>query len=183
VPGRRLFFPICSYLFLLAGTFVYGYRGYTLIGYLIPLYMLFLPVLKGPKLRFRISIKDLWHASALSILILSPFFIIFILLGGQPLIPGLSAFFFHLMLASIPEEVYFRGYLQELFGNTYTAVVLVSLMFSLAHSPRFIFSGDYSSLLTFFPSVVMGYLYMKTHNLLYPVVFHLFANLLFIVFF
>lgn len=179
---RKVLFPLGSYLLLLAGAFVYGYKGYVLLGYLIPLYLLFLPVLRGSKLRFRVSIKDLWYASVLSLLALLPFFILFLVLEGRPLIPGLSTLFFHLIIASIPEEVYFRGYLQEVFGNNYRGVVLVSFMFSLAHSPRFLFSGDYSGPLTFFPSLIMGYLYMKTHNLLYPVVFHLFANLLFVIF-
>jgi membrane protease YdiL (CAAX protease family) len=57
-------------------------------------------------------------------------------------------------------------------------VLLVSLLFAVAHVPKALFLGDWMSLLTFFPSLVMGWLYMKTNNILPGTIFHLLANLI-----
>ncbi len=86
---------------------------------------------------------------------------------------------FHLFIVSIPEEIYFRGFLQEVIGNNIKGVVMVSVLFSIIHLPKLIFDGDLSSALTFFPSLVMGYLYMKTSNILPSVIFHFTANIVF----
>jgi len=86
---------------------------------------------------------------------------------------------FHLFIVSLPEEIYFRGFLQEAIGNNIKGVIMVSILFSIIHLPKLIFDGDLSSALTFFPSIVMGYLYMKTSNILPSVIFHFSANILF----
>jgi membrane protease YdiL (CAAX protease family) len=56
---------------------------------------------------------------------------------------------------------------------------LVSLLFSLAHLPKAVFYNEWMSLLSFFPSLVMGWLYLKTNNILPGTIFHLFANLVY----
>ncbi|HXX57532.1 MAG TPA: CPBP family intramembrane glutamic endopeptidase [Thermodesulfovibrionales bacterium] len=95
--------------------------------------------------------------------------------------PGALAF--QLLCVSFPEEVYFRGFLQERLGNTVTAVITVSLLFALMHLPSLIFHGDILSVLTFFPSLVMGLLYMRTSNVIASTIFHFAANTVFLSFF
>ncbi|HXX80085.1 MAG TPA: CPBP family intramembrane glutamic endopeptidase [Thermodesulfovibrionales bacterium] len=87
---------------------------------------------------------------------------------------------FQLFGVAIPEEVYFRGFLQQRLGNTLKSVLTVSLLFSFMHLPQFIFYGDRYSLLTFFPSLVMGLLYWRTSNVLPSVIFHFCSNIVFL---
>jgi membrane protease YdiL (CAAX protease family) len=94
--------------------------------------------------------------------------------------PPAEAVLYQLAVISFPEEIYFRGFLQEVLGNTLKGVLIVSVLFSLMHLPQFVFHGDPKSLLTFFPSLVMGFLYWKTSNLLPSALFHFFSNVLFL---
>jgi len=80
---------------------------------------------------------------------------------------------------SLPEEFFFRGFLQDSIGKSFRAVFLVSLLFSLAHLPKVIFMGEWISLLSFFPFIDYGWLYMKTNNILPGVIFHFLANLVY----
>jgi hypothetical protein len=77
---------------------------------------------------------------------------------------------------ALPEEFYFRGFLQDELGNNLRAVIFVSILFSFMHLPRLIFYSDLLSMMTFFPSLIMGYLYLKTGNILASTVFHFLAN-------
>jgi membrane protease YdiL (CAAX protease family) len=86
---------------------------------------------------------------------------------------------FQLLSVSFPEEFFFRGFLQDSIGNNLRAIILGSLFFSLAHLPKALFMGEWVSLLSFFPSLIMGWLYMKTNNILPGVIFHFFANLVY----
>lgn len=151
--------------------------------YTIPLLLMLTPMLFKRRLQFRITAGDAWRSAAISCFILGPIFFLFILIAGKPAAPPPSLIIYHLFLASIPEEAYFRGYLQGVIGNNLRGIIMVSLLFTMMHSPRYLYEGEASALLTIFPSIVLGWLYMKKRNLLYPVVFHLLSNLLFISFF
>lgn len=99
---------------------------------------------------------------------------------------GYSFFLIQLILVAIPEEVFFRGYLQKEFGNNYRAIILVSLLFAIAHLLIVCATSGGLSVciqngLTFFPSLVMGYLYMKTGTLWSSIFFHFCANILHIL--
>ena len=99
---------------------------------------------------------------------------------------GISFILLQFFLVAIPEEVFFRGYLQKEFGNDYKAVVVVSIMFAVAHLVAVCaVSGGINvctqNALTFFPSLVMGYLFMKTGTIWSSVVFHFFANIIHIL--
>lgn len=69
------------------------------------------------------------------------------------------------------EEVFFRGYLINVFGNFRT-----SLLFSFAHLVNY---PNLNSLLTFFPSLLFGYAYQKSGSILAPVLLHFTANLIY----
>jgi hypothetical protein len=82
-----------------------------------------------------------------------------------------------LLLVALPEEVFFRGYMQQKLGNNLKGIVAVSLLFALAHFVTLCLGGGHGLLecsqavLTFFPSLVMGYLYMATGTLWASMVF------------
>jgi len=104
--------------------------------------------------------------------------------GKSLIFNGLSLPFIlvQLMLVALPEEVFFRGFLQQKLGNTVKGVIAVSFLFALAHFVTLCLTGDGFSVcgqavLTFFPSLVMGYLYMKTGTLWASIVFHFLANI------
>ena len=95
---------------------------------------------------------------------------------------GISFFIVQFLLVALPEEVFFRAYLQKEFGNGYKAIIVVSLLFAIAHLLIVcIADGGISTCtqnaLTFFPSLVMGYLFMKTKTVWSSILFHYLANI------
>ena len=88
-----------------------------------------------------------------------------------------------LLLVALPEEVFFRGYLQTKLGNSLKGVVVVSLLFAVGHFITLCIGGSHNlsvcsqAILTFFPSLVMGYLYLVTGTLWASIIFHFLANI------
>ena len=107
------------------------------------------------------------------------------LYSGQSLAINRLSYSFILMqllLVALPEEAFFRGYLQQKFGNSIKSVVIVSALFAVGHFVTLCLGGNYGhdvcaqAILTFFPSLVMGYLYLATGTLWASVIFHFLAN-------
>jgi membrane protease YdiL (CAAX protease family) len=140
----------------------------------LPLLMLMLPVIFGHRVKIRFSIKGTAMGLIVSAIILLPYYLFF----GESL-SNISIYFvtFQLLGIAFPEEFFFRGFIQDSIGRNLKAVLLVSLLFSLAHLPKAIFLNEWMSLLSFFPSLAMGWLYMKTNNILPGTIFHLLANI------
>ncbi len=91
------------------------------------------------------------------------------------LIPGLILYpqgLFQNVSIALVEEVFFRGYLMPCFGNLVT-----SALFTLAH---LVVKPNFGSLLVLFPSLLLGYLYLRTGSLLAPILAHAGMNLLFL---
>ncbi len=110
----------------------------------------------------------------------SAFFLIpYVFIAGNFNIKSLSLTFFlyQMLYVAIPEELFFRGYLQrtteEVFKSRILSVILVSLIFALAH---LLTGRGIYSLLTFFPSLVMGTLFATTRSVVPGIIFHFFAN-------
>lgn len=88
-----------------------------------------------------------------------------------------------LLLVALPEEVFFRGYLQSKLGNNIKGVVIVSFLFAVGHFITLCIGGSHNisvcsqAVLTFFPSLVMGYLYLVTGTLWASIIFHFLANI------
>lgn len=88
-----------------------------------------------------------------------------------------------MLLVALPEEVFFRGYLQSKLGNNIQGIIIVSLLFAVGHFITLCLGGGHGisvctqSILTFFPSLVMGYLYFATKSLWASIIFHFFANI------
>ena len=83
------------------------------------------------------------------------------------------------LVAALPEEWFFRAYLQKCLGNNVAAVLLVSLMFSLMH---FITHSFASAWLVFIPSVFFGWVYKQTSNLVLVVMLHALSNLVYYIY-
>jgi membrane protease YdiL (CAAX protease family) len=161
-------------------VFVYNAFSIAPLKYVIPLFLVSAAYIFQKKVNIRYSSRDICLSLTVSAVILLPFYYIMSLTGRAFELPPLNALLFHLLAVSFPEEVYFRGLLQERLGNNYRGILIVSVLFSVTHLPGFIIFGDVYSLMTFFPSLVMGYLYMRTSNVLAPAIFHFLANTVFL---
>ena len=97
--------------------------------------------------------------------------------------------FIQLICVALPEEFFFRGYLQTAIQqitknhagfSRYAApvsIVLASALFALLHLP----SGDFSRLLTFFPGLLFGFIRSKTNGLLGAIFCHAMCNMMMVV--
>ncbi len=105
-------------------------------------------------------------------------FVILLGLHNDYLLTTLSIIF----LTALPEEWFFRGYfmqrLQDFGSRPWLANVVSSLLFMLLHIP----SQGGVGLLVFFPSLLFGYVYQYSRNLIVVVLLHALANLFFIIY-
>ena len=160
--------------------FVYHAFSFPLFKYLTPLFLIVVPYVFQARINLRFRIRDILIGFIVSAAILLPFWYL-MLLNGKSFLPlSTAAIFFQLLGVSFPEEIYFRGFLQEKLGNNFRGLLIVSVLFSLIHLPQLIFHGDVYSVMTFFPSLIMGFLYMKTSNIIPSVIFHFNANIVFL---
>ena len=141
---------------------------------LLPLLMFVLPLVFRHQVRIRFTPKYLLLGLVVSAVMLIPYSIAF---QGNAEIITVELILFQFFGVALPEEFFFRGYLQDSLGRSIKAVAFISLLFAIAHLPSALFLGEWMSLLSFFPSLVMGWLYVKTNNILPGTIFHLFANL------
>lgn len=170
--NRKIIF---GYLAILGSSFVlHAMKPATSYFSLLPLLMLIFPIIVGHRVKLAFSLQDLSLGLVTSLIILLPYYLLF---GGTGKTITFTALVFQILSISFPEEFFFRGFLQDSLGKNIRAVILASLLFSLAHLPKALFMDEWISLLSFFPSLVMGWLYMKTNNILPCVVFHFLANL------
>lgn len=91
-----------------------------------------------------------------------------------------------LLAVAVPEELFFRGYLQTCFETAcrkpppagapalpVAAIAGASAFFALAHP---LLGGGVASLAVFFPGLLFGYLRWRSGSLVYPVLFHALCN-------
>ncbi len=149
------------------------------LDYLMPLYLVAAPLALGKRVNINFSGRQIMSAVIVSAVLLLPF-LFFFSPSKKFVPPGAGALAVQLFGISFPEEIFFRGFLQETFGNSFKAVIITSLLFAAAHLPAFFFSGDSSAPLTFFPSLVMGILYLRTSNVIPPAIFHFLANVVYL---
>lgn len=92
----------------------------------------------------------------------------------------------NMFVVAFSEEVFFRGYLQNKIGMNIRGVIIVSAMFAAAHfivavlGAGAVVGFSLKGLLTFFPSIVMGYMYVRLKTLWPSILFHFLSNLLYI---
>ncbi len=179
---------------------------------LIPFLLLYLPFAliryeKGDMAHFGLGFRDLrWKeieiALKVSGLILVPYFLfnssqLFVDLvqshaGGGSIPYGkiFSLLGIEFFLVGLPEEVFFRGYLQTHLDDAYPkrfkvfkselglGSVLSASLFALTH---FLLRGHLFSLTVFFPALVFGWLRERTGRVLAPTIFHALANVVYFV--
>ncbi len=84
------------------------------------------------------------------------------------------------------EEFFFRGFLQGRLGMNAAGVVGVSALFAAGHFVVAVLGGGRSpegasaELLTFFPSLVMGWMYVRYRTLWPGVLFHFLSNMVYL---
>jgi len=149
------------------------------LDYLTPFYLVAAPLVLGKRVNIDLSGRQIALAVIVSAVILLPF-LFFFSATKNFVLPGAVALAVQLFGVSFPEEIFFRGFLQDTLGNNYKGVIVTSLLFAAAHLPAFVFSGDSSAPLTFFPSLVMGFLYLRTSNVIPPAIFHFLANVVYL---
>ena len=91
----------------------------------------------------------------------------------------LDLFTVMVLVAALPEEWFFRAYLQKRLGNHVAAVLIVSLLFSLLH---YITHRSAEAWLVFIPSIFFGWIYKKTDDLILVVLLHALSNLLYYIY-
>jgi len=106
-----------------------------------------------------------------------------------PVIPEnrfFSWLFFQFMYVAVAEEIFFRGYLLSNVLRLLTisvrqyrafleliAILISAIVFAISHS---VLLGSVIPMITFFPGLILGWLFIKTKSLLAPVLFHGLAN-------
>lgn len=145
--------------------------------YLIPFLLIILPIIAGCAVKLRFSGDDFLTGLCVALVFLFPFTLFEIFRGGVFIFPSISMLAFQLLVVSIPEEIFFRGFIQESIGNNIKGILITSMMFSLAHLPVFLFDNNIYALLTFFPSIVIGFIYLKTANIMPCIIFHFLSNI------
>ncbi|GAB4536028.1 MAG: hypothetical protein Fur0020_03770 [Thermodesulfovibrionia bacterium] len=166
-------------------VFLYYAFSLSIFKYIIPLFLVLTPYILKKRtdgevtVRLSLNANDLLTGLIASLIIILPTLIYQVLTDCTFIrFPSIGTMLFHLFIISLPEEVYFRGFLQEGIGNNLKGIIIVSLLFSFIHLPKLFFDNDITSALTFFPSLIMGYLYMRSRNVLPSVIFHFSANMI-----
>ena len=171
-----------SFLFLFAVNLSSSLICPSLSLYLVPFLLIALPFFLQRPLPMKFSFRDIFLGLGVSFTVLHPFSIIAMMTGRVFLLSSLAVLIRQLFLVAFPEETFFRGFLQESFGNNRKGLIATSILFAVAHIPISLIIGNWFALLTFFPSLVMGWLYMRTRNTLPSTIFHFLANIVFIGF-
>jgi len=99
--------------------------------------------------------------------------------------------FYQFMYVALAEEVFFRGYLQRNIlrlvrpstggfgiGKDWASIAISAAIFAIAHA---IVRGEIVWLMTFWPGLVLGWLFIRTRALLAPILFHGLANVCYVV--
>jgi len=159
---------------------VYHAFSFGVFKYLIPFFLMAVPYFMAGSINMKLKMRDIIFGALTSAIVLLPFWFFMCSAGNRPQPVALQVMVFQLVAISLPEEAYFRGFLQESLGNNMRGIFFTSILFAVMHLPQLVFYGDWYSLLTFFPSLVMGFIYMKTSNILPSVIFHFAANILFL---
>jgi membrane protease YdiL (CAAX protease family) len=96
---------------------------------------------------------------------------------------------YQFLFVATSEETFFRGYLQSNLQHLLTtavktklelsqwySIIICAMFFAGAHV---VILGNVTSIVTFFPGLVFGWLFVRTRSLLTPVLFHGLANVVY----
>lgn len=147
--------------------------------YLMPLLLLIIPIIIQKKINLKLSANDAIYGFVISFISIGLFVLIKILDKGtiEFTTPTIQFIIITIIAVALPEEVFFRGFILHNIGCNTKGIVISSLLFAIAHGHRLFFFGDYLAILTLFPSLIMGFLYVRTNNILPSVIFHSLSNI------
>lgn len=168
-----------AYAVLLMIVFPARALAFHFLDYVIPAYLAAVPLALSRKINLGLSARQAALTAIIATAILLPF-LAFLVAAKRFVLLDPGALAVQLFGVSFPEEIFFRGFLQETFGNNFRAIVVTSLLFAVAHLPGLFFSGDLYAPLTFFPSLIMGFLYLRTSSVMPPTIFHFLANVVYL---
>lgn len=174
--NKRAAKAISAYFIVFILNFATYYSEWHFFDYLIPFLLVILPLIAGSAINFSFSRDHFFNGLSVSLVFLLPYVLFEMYHGRAFVFPGISLLAFQLLAVSVPEEIFFRGFIQENIGNNVKGILITSMMFSLAHLPVFLLDNNAYALLTFFPSIVIGYIYMKTTNIMPCIMFHFLSN-------
>lgn len=175
--------------------------------FLIPFLLLYLPFFlivkeKGDLKHFGLEPRDwgfhdLTLALKTSLVVLLPYAIFQQVLVGRRGGEGLASveniiplILIELCLVSLPEEAFFRGYLQthleDIFPKRFCflgtrfglGLILTAALFVLSH---LLLTRHLFSLTVFFPALIFGWLKERTGKVVAPAVFHALANIIYFI--
>lgn len=188
---REFLVPVAAYVLLVAAIILSKRFFYDLHVVFSAWAMLLIPFIfdgqSESSLRFSFGkfVNGAVISCGILVLYLVCFFLLILHMGKDPDFKKLSLelVLTHLIAHAFAEEFFFRGYLQRKLGGGLGSVVLASVMFAMAHFFAICLFGGAAcvqNLLTFFPSLVMGYLYLRTGTLWPSVFFHFAANIVYL---
>lgn len=181
--------PLIIYSLLIVSIFVFLIFLPKYVIIFTAVSFLLVPYLFGKGLNLGLDPRLFIRSMVISIVIIGAYLLIFYILTNKSInLDALSLILIitHLVVIAFPEEAFFRGYLQRELGNNLGSVIVVSALFAIGHFLTIcIGSGSFglhclTALLTFFPSLVMGYLFYKSNSIWGCTVFHFLANLAYI---
>lgn len=176
-PHPGLITALFWYTILLAVSIMRQVYDVQPASYIILILLAGVPLWYVRPLPFAIKPGDVLLALYLGILFIVPYLVFTkLFLSGLFILPPYRYLIYQLVAVALPEELFFRAYLQGTLGNKRSSLIIVSILFALCHGGRFYVTGNLEALLTFFPSLAMGWLYKRTSNLPAPVLFHFLAN-------
>lgn len=182
IKDRKIKTAVVSFLLVTAFNIIGSSISPTLTAHIMPFIFLLIPLIIQRKINLTLDLGHFLIGLIASVSIILPVYIYLKYIGTIIEIPPLIYIVITYLLVALPEEAFFRGFLMDSIGCNYKGILTSSLFFSTAHLHRFILYGDYLAPLTFFPALIMGYLYMKTKNILPSALFHGTCNIvLFII--
>jgi len=201
---------IVTIALLVISRILYIFRGVEWIGEsvstIVAILLLYIPILMLWKMRRPIDFLDrnrkTFFKSVLvfliaTLIVFPPF--LMIAHFWQVIVMGKHAFkaapfpqffniaFYQLLLVSIPEEFYFRGYFQSTIDRVFrghkrflgvdlgAGWLITAAVFAIAHT---IVAYQWWHFSIFFPALLFGYLRLKTGSITAPILFHATANVL-----
>ncbi len=144
-----------------------------------------------PRFHPRRLLPGIADGAVAALLLIPPFFAALSWIGGlEPARVALAylarALPQQLLLVALPEEFFFRGYVQRMLGalplprlrilsaRCGPEILIAAAVFALTHMAAGL---GWASLLTFFPGLVFGWLYARRQSLVGPAFFHTACNL------
>ena len=139
-----------------------------------------------------------WTCAALFPLVLGGLWVLRSFDIGLPMPPAspleqgwMGWLFYQFMYVALAEEVFFRGYVQRnilrlarpltggcTVSKDWVSIAISAGVFAVAHV---IIQGQIVWLMTFWPGLVLGWLFIRTRALLAPILFHGLANVCYVV--